>query len=137
MTSKDLITSVAATLFEFAKTSDKTGNARVAAALVNKNDIIIGRNSSKTHPFQKKYAKNVHAISIHAETSAIVKALNQRWTMRDIQRSTLVIVRVKESSKGNFHMGLAKPCCGCERCIIDFGIKSVYYSTNENTLETL
>ena len=51
-------------------------SARIAAAIVQKNNIVsIGVNSRKSHPFQKKYGKNDDSIFLHAETDAIKNAL--------------------------------------------------------------
>lgn len=107
--------------------------ARVVAALVYKNRIMtIGYNSTKTHPFATKYAKNEHAIFIHAETDAIRKA-KHFMTEQDIAKCTLVVVRVRTTNE-EFPIskqevfGMAKPCPGCQRCIEDFGIKRVVYT---------
>ena len=49
------------------------GNARLAACVVYKNDIVsFGLNEKKSHPFQAKYGKNSDAVYLHAETSAFL-----------------------------------------------------------------
>ena len=50
--------------------NDYAGNAKIASAIVFKNQIIsIGRNQRRSHPFQRKYAKHSLAIYLHSETA--------------------------------------------------------------------
>ena len=110
--------------------SQQRSNARLAAAVVYKNEIVaIGVNQKKSHPFQAKFGKNGHAIFLHAEISAIKNAL-QHIDEKELSKSTLYVCRVKYVSprKGSFTWGLAKPCVGCQRAIVTFDIKSVIYS---------
>ena len=106
---------------------EPVAQARIAAAIVYKNEIVsIGINQRKTHPFQAKYSKNEDSIFLHAETDAIKNAL-KNISVEDIYSSTLYVCRVKiENNK--FIFGLAKPCCGCMRAISNFGINKVFYS---------
>jgi len=101
-------------------------NHRLAAALVHKNSIIsIGINKKKTHPFMRDYGKNDEAIYLHAEIDCIVNAL-RHVSADDISKYSLYVLRAKKN--GN---GMAKPCEGCQRAIAQFGIKDVYYTTDE------
>ena len=70
---------------------------------------------------------------LHAETNAISNALNH-IPRRDLEKATLYIRRVKLPTKDDiaFVDGMAKPCTGCMRAIIAFGIKKVVYSTEED-----
>lgn len=109
-------------------------SSRIAAAVTIKNDIIsLGHCQRRTHPFQARYCKNPEAIYLHAETNAISNALNH-VSKRDLARATLYIRRVKLPTKDDtkFVDGMAKPCLGCMRAIIAFGIKKVVYSTEED-----
>jgi len=109
-------------------------SSRIAAAVVIKNDIIsLGHCQKRTHPFQARFAKNPEAIYLHAETNAISNALNH-IPRRDLEKATLYIRRVKLPTKDDiaFVDGMAKPCTGCMRAIIAFGIKKVVYSTEED-----
>lgn len=102
-------------------------NARIAAAIVYKGDIIsIGVNSYKTDPLQAKYSKNEHAIYLHAEIAAIKKA-KKILTNDQLRKSELFIVR-RKTNNGVFCDGLAKPCSGCQRAIETYGISKVHYS---------
>jgi hypothetical protein len=113
--------------------------ARVAAALVYKNEIIsIGTNKNKTHPFQKKYAVNDDAIYLHAETDAIYNGLRKHST-DIISKSKLYISRMKypDGSKKFFVPGLSKPCEGCARAIATFNIKHVCYTIDSGGFDFL
>ncbi|MAE82165.1 MAG: hypothetical protein CMB80_05485 [Flammeovirgaceae bacterium] len=103
--------------------------ARLAALIVYKGKVLsVGTNRKKSHPFQNRYRKNDSAIYLHAETDAIKKALREK---DDLSKCTLYIARARGSEKYGFNPGLARPCVGCMRAIVDFGIRKVFYTTNE------
>lgn len=109
--------------------------AKFASSIVLNNKVVaIGINSLvKSHPLQKKYSKNIHAIYIHSEISAISNAL-KRIPSNDLRKSTLYVARVKSKSSASKHpdcWGLSKPCSGCVRAALAFGIKRVYYTTDQ------
>lgn len=128
------------TLFELAKELEPAANARVAAGLYIKNELVaIGWNQIRTSPFAVKYAKNSEAIYLHAETHAIKQAL-RLYSVDDLVRAktTLYVVRAKRASQaGDFIWGLSKPCMGCARSVVDFGIKRIVYSLDEINGERL
>ena len=125
-------------LFTIAKNVPKVSNARIASALVKKNSIVCyGSNKYKTHPIQKKFAKNSHAVCLHAEIDVIIKFLNGN-DISDLKKHDLYIVRAKyDESGGKFVYGKSKPCEGCVKAIKHFGIKSVYYSEDNNCIDEL
>lgn len=109
------------------------GNARLAAAVVHKNEIAsFGVNEFKTHPFQAKFGRNNDSIYLHAETSAIKNALKV-LDEDQLSKSTLYVCRVKfeDLKRKKLIFGLAKPCEGCVRCIHTFGIQKVIYSLDK------
>jgi deoxycytidylate deaminase len=125
---------------KIAKSMEPVFQARVAAALVYKNDILsIGMNKNKSHPFQKKYSSHPDAIYLHAETDAIYNAIKDGYSLKTISDSELVICRMKweDGSKQVFTQGLAKPCLGCQRAIVTFDIKAVHYTLEERGYQTL
>lgn len=111
---------------------------RLAAGIIYKNTLVsVGVNSYKTDPFQAKYSKNEKAIHLHAEVSAIKNAL-RHLSVDDIQKATLVVVRVKrKTNKEPYSAAMAKPCSGCRRCMVEFGIKNVYYTGEEGRIHQL
>ena len=104
---------------------------RLAAGIIHKNILVsVGTNSYKTDPFQARFGSTIHAIHLHAEVSAIKSAL-RRLSIDDLQKATLVVVRVKKKDHNKvYNATMAKPCIGCQRCIAEFGIRSVYYTTD-------
>lgn len=120
-------------LFDAARTHEPAANARLAAGVLYKNNMIsIGINQLKSHPFQKKWGKNKDSIYLHAEIHAIFNSL--RIVEPDfLKKCSLWICRVK----ANDSFGLAKPCEGCMKAINAFGIKNIYYTTNEEHVESI
>lgn len=85
--------------------------------------IYHGYNYKKSHPLQKEFSKNDHAIYLHAEIDAIRKARSNRESFKN---STLYIARVNNDGLAN-----ACPCTGCEEAIYNFGIGETYFTTSE------
>lgn len=119
----------------FAKNIDNNGfQHKVAAAIIFKNKIIsLEHNIDKSHTFQKRFAKNEHAIFFHAETSAIHTAIKLIGEDK-LSKATLVVVRLS-SVKSKYRQRLlhhtlatSKPCEGCSSCISHYGIKKVIHS---------
>lgn len=119
-------------LLKMAETVEPVASARLTAAIVIRNRIIsFGTNKRKSHPFQKKYGKNVDAIYLHAEIDAIKNAL-RTINSDELSKATLYVARAKKGPKRNFVTGLARPCQnGCCNAIAAFNIKYVFYTTNE------
>lgn len=104
----------------------------VGCIAVLKNRIIAASpNKLKTHPLQKVFdryrefncrsdPKNIH--SLHAEIACLSMIKND-VNYKDID---LYIVRVLKS--GN--LGMSRPCSACMPCIIEKGIRNIFYSTN-------
>lgn len=115
-------------LFDLCEHRPYVSKSKMAAAIVFKKEIIsIGFNRLKTHPLQKEYAKNEDAIFLHAEIDAIIQA-KREITLDELSRSTLYITRRKQKD-GLPVWGMAKPCKGCSKCIEDFNIQNVIYTT--------
>ena len=130
---------VTSTLEAVASAVEPFASARIAAALVYKNEIIsIGTNKNKTHPFQKKFSTNSDAIFLHAETDAIYNA-TRKYETSIIAKSKLYISRVKyfDSDKKYFVQGLSKPCAGCQRAIANFNIKHVCFTKDTEGFDYL
>lgn len=110
------------------------GGCRVISALYNKKKFItFGVNSRKSNPFQARYGKNKNAIYFHAETNALKKAYLLLGDELLKAKTTLFIVRVKRMPNRNIWVwGLAKPCVGCLRAIMDMKINQVIYTEDED-----
>lgn len=110
------------------------GKAKMAAALYIKNELVaVGWNQQRSNPWALKYQKNVDAISLHAEMHVIKQAL-RLYSVDELAKAktTLYICRAKRKSPaGDYQWGLSKPCVGCLRGIVDFGIKRIVYSMDE------
>jgi tRNA(Arg) A34 adenosine deaminase TadA len=120
-------------------TNPVAGNARLAACVVHRNDIIaFGVNEMKSHPFQAKYGKNSNSVYLHAETSAIKNALKY-ISQDELSKSTLYICRIKyhDADKKSMVFGLSRPCPGCFRCINTFNIKQVVYTLDNEGISVL
>ena len=130
---------ILSTLTKLAETNDDY-SAQFAAAIVRGNRVIsFGYNKLKTHPFQAKYGRNEESIFLHAEIAAIKNALKV-LDVEDLSKCDLYIVRVKRPKPRSkkYVWGLSKPCEGCMRAIIEFGIRRVIYSTDtHNEWKTL
>lgn len=111
---------------ELARAGDRVGGARIGALLVIGNRVVsMGQNVYKTHPLQKRFGKNPEAIYQHAEMNCLINFL-RRNDREELSRATLYIARVMGQDAE--HIGLAKPCCGCEAAIHSYGIKKVVHT---------
>jgi len=105
----------------------------LSACIVKKGKkIAFGFNQMKSHPFQAEYGKNDQSIFWHAETHCIFNALRRG---EDLTGSTLYVSRAKKTKpRGKWVFGLSQPCPGCIKAIIDHGIDTVVFTTDDNTL---
>jgi len=97
-----------------------------AAFVLNKKGIVIAMaaNFGKTHPIMLKLGGDLNKIYLHAEVAALLQAKKVH---------TLYSLRVNKQGK----LLNAKPCKICQKAIQHFGVKEVYYSTNDGTFEKL
>ena len=110
---------------------EPTFRVRVVAAVVHKGKIVaMGKNQTKTHPVAALYSKHEDAIYLHAEVDAINKAKKRLSSLEDTQ---LYVMRMKHDGL----LGNSLPCEGCSRCISDFGILTVIYSTDDGDMKCI
>ena len=110
--------------------------ARLAAALIYKNKVVAyGFNSLKSSPWQVKYGRNPDSIFLHAETDCLYRSV-RRLDDRELSKSTLYVARVKKVSPFTPALvsGLAKPCSGCMRAIVQHRIRRVIYTLDNGEL---
>lgn len=101
---------------------------KMAAVIYYRRDLIsFGYNSLKSHPFAAKYCRHPEAIYLHAEIAAIRKALSV-LTLAELRASDLYVARVLK----NGTPALAKPCSGCMRAIVEFGIQNVVWTEDQD-----
>lgn len=76
-----------------------------------------------------------HSYSIHAEVDAL-KKLNKKKYRNSFNKMEMYVVRI---GAGKFEGTLkySKPCEGCQKAILKYGIHKVYYSTNYEYEERL
>lgn len=97
---------------------------RHAAALYIGNELVsVGVNQMKTHPLQAKFGRNTDSIFLHAEIDCIRNAL-RRVAPEELKRGVLYVAKSKHGQPK-----LSKPCAGCQRAIIHFGISDVHWTT--------
>lgn len=128
-----------ATISRFLKKAKEASNystyprQHLGAVLVYGNKIIaIGYNTNKTNPMQYKYNKfrgfdhfnSPNNGSIHAEGMILVKT---RFLDIDWSKTTIYIYR--EFKRGG--LALSKPCSGCEIALLERGIGTVIFTTEE------
>ena len=95
---------------------------RLGAILTDGKNCFYGWNSWKTHPLQKKFGSNSDKIHLHSEIDAFRWAIYNGVT--DFSNYTLYIARVlKNNEPAN-----ARPCEGCQRAIIHFGVRDVVWT---------
>ena len=125
-------------LLQQAQGQEAVRNARVAAGLLYKGDLVaVGYNRLKSHPFQKRFSKNEDAIFLHAENDCLINAIREYpGILEDLHRCTLLVARSKRG-QGGWVSGIAKPCTGCQRAAAHFGIKRVYFTSDDEKIECL
>ena len=112
---------------DVAKLSDHPTH-KMGAVVFNKKTIISSARNYSNRSVKHLLPKFQRwRTSIHAEVASILKA------RRNVKGCSILVIRINK--KGN--LLLARPC---ERCLdyLDFvGIKSIYYSTNDNEIRRL
>jgi deoxycytidylate deaminase len=99
--------------------SQMTKHRHAAAIYIGTRLVSVGVNKMKSHPLQAKFGRNSDAIYIHAEIDAIKNAL-KRIRLADLENATLYVAKAKATN--------SKPCEGCQKAIIHFGIKKVFWT---------
>lgn len=109
-------------LFRMAKISSKHSKCKTRMGCVivkNGKPIGWGFNRVKSHPYFNNGVKQ----TIHAEASAILSSGRE-----SCKNSVAIIYR----ENGETHLpALAKPCKHCMKLLKEFGVKKIYYTTNE------
>ena len=98
------------------------------AVLVRGGNVInAARNKWSYSSFGKRFRERSKGIStLHAELATVLN-LDRSTT----QGTDIYVVRINKA--GEFKM--SKPCNMCEAALKHVGIKRIYYTTDDNTLE--
>lgn len=101
------------------------------AAIIVRGGAIIstGINKPKRNSFVDLHAYHP-GCTIHAEVDAILKARKRT----DLTGAKIYVARVK---KGCGSSGTSKPCPMCQEVIKKYGIKKVYYTSDNDYYETM
>jgi tRNA(Arg) A34 adenosine deaminase TadA len=107
----------------------------MAAMVTRKRTVLgVGLPESKTHPLAEKFSKNPKAIYLHAEINAIVNAL-RIVNVEELYDCEMYVARVKYDKGGissTLIPGLAAPCEGCMRALLQFKIRKVHFTCDSN-----
>lgn len=106
------------------QTCEFVGNSRHAAAVVYKGKIIsVGKCTYKTHTRMLEFQTNEHKIHLHAEVDAIVRA-EKLYGKDFLKDCDLYVIRMGRNNK----ISNSKPCVGCQKAILAYNLKHVYWS---------
>ena len=104
---------------------------RLGAVLARRNQVLsTGHNNmARSHPLQQKYATNrSFVLGLHAEVDACLGVAEA-----DLEGADLYVARILKDGR----VAMAKPCQVCIKFIIDVGIRRVYYTQWDGSLEAL
>lgn len=115
------------------------GHFKLAAGVVYRNTLIAtGVNSYKSHPMMLQFGKNSESIFIHAEIDAIKNALRV-IAVQQLAKCDLYIMRVKRSGPkhNQWIRASAMPCEGCQRAIVNFSLRNIYYTVDQYNIHCI
>lgn len=119
-------------LMVLAEDTSQFDKHRHAAAIYLGNKLIaVGVNQLKTHPLQARFGINHEAVYLHAEIDAIKNAL-KRIPLEALSQVTLYVAKSRAGKPK-----MSKPCAGCQKAILHFGIPQVYWTDTEDTPKEL
>lgn len=122
---------------EVAETSSFEPHHLGCVIVYKKHVIAVGANSHKSHPAQKMYnsyrnfTKGPGAInhSLHAEMAALMSIYYPIAEQIDWKQVKVYTYRICKSKK----FGMARPCAACMAALQDYGVRHIYYTTNDNS----
>ena len=89
--------------------------------------LSLGRNKLKTHPIQAYWAKRLgkdHKIYLHAETDALIKAMNKHGGLESVYDTDILVVRFNKDGD----TVSSKPCIICRHMIQAHGLRHVFHT---------
>lgn len=123
-------------LYDDIYAGDPYERLKVVSFIIYKGKIVnFGVNSSKTSPLQFYYRQRTPLSTIenfldkeHAEINCLRRTYLGEF---DLKKVEFVII----SKRKNGAYRLARPCCTCLAALKDYGIKNIYYTTNEGNIK--
>jgi len=97
-------------------------------AIYQKQVVGLGCNCNKTHPTQKYYNRyRTPSESMLPKLHTEINCINQiKHLDINLSKVKLYIYRIRKDQA----YGMARPCPSCMAAIKDFGIRNIYYTTN-------
>lgn len=89
--------------------------------------IIVLDNNIIATGFNYLYEHMCHTKSIHAEVDALLNVKGRRRNM--LGDAEMYVVRIGKKSMDR-PLKYSRPCCDCQKAIMKYGIRKVYYSTS-------
>ena len=89
--------------------------------------LSLGRNKLKTHPIQAYWAKRLgkdHKIYLHAETDALIKAMNKHGGLESVYDTDILVVRFNKDGD----TVSSKPCIICRHMLQAHGLRHVFHT---------
>ena len=89
--------------------------------------LSLGRNKLKTHPIQAYWAKRLgkdHKIYLHAETDALIKAMNKHGGPESVYDTDILVVRFNKDGD----TVSSKPCIICRHMLQAHGLRHVFHT---------
>ena len=89
--------------------------------------LSLGRNKLKTHPIQAYWAKRLgkdHKIYLHAETDALIKAMNKHGGPESVYDTDILVVRFNKDGD----TVSSKPCIICRHMLQSYGLRHVFHT---------
>lgn len=89
--------------------------------------LSLGRNKLKTHPIQAYWAKRLgkdHKIYLHAETDALIKAMNKHGGPESVHDTDILVVRFNKDGD----TVSSKPCIICRHMLQAHGLRHIFHT---------
>jgi deoxycytidylate deaminase len=99
--------------------------------------VIVLHNEIIATGFNHRVDFMCHKYSIHAEVDALLKVKGR--TKAFLDEAEMYVVRIgsfQHTCPDFFSVRYSKPCADCQKAIVKYGIRKVYYSINDDTLKT-
>lgn len=111
---------------------NQAANYAKYSELVHKHGCVIVYNDTIISYGHNKKNNSLKNFSIHAEVDAINRLNKKYKSKKIISNCSLYVVRLRNGLNEEDDLKMSKPCMGCASKIKKIGIKTVYYSVDNN-----